>query len=292
MFKRIVVATDMSRFAGRAEARAAMLAHELGCESLDLLHVVDKLGLESLRTLTPPLDAERRLMDSSRERLDEIKQSVSAKYGIPVATITLNVGRAHTEILRYAQLLDASLLVLGAHGGGFVKDIVIGSVVEKVLNAVTCPLLIVREEPRASYRRLLVGVDFSPSSGDQLEYARAIAPAADPVVVHAFEIPFEHALHFAGIGNQEMNLYRAEMKAARQHEMERLLAGFSKTGAQAQYAVESGAAPAVISRKAEELDTELIIIGRQGQSAGERGLPGATARKVIQSAWCDVLVLP
>lgn len=292
MFKRIVVATDMSSFAGRAEARAAMMAHELGCESLDLLHVVDRLALESLRTLTSPLDAERRLMESSRTRLDEIKQSISARYGIQVATLTLNVGRAHTEIVRYAQLLDASLLVLGAHGGGFVKGMMIGSIAEKVLDTVTCPLLIVREEPRTPYRRILLGVDFSPSSRDQLEFARKIAPAADPVVVHAFEIPFEQALHFAGIGNQEMNLYRAEMKAARQHEMDRLLAGFGKTGGQTQYAVESGGASAVISRKAEELDTELIIIGRQGRSAGERGLPGATARKVIQGARCDVLVLP
>lgn len=291
MFKRIVVATDMSPFAERAEARAAMLAHELGC-ALDLLHVVDRLALESLRTLTSPLDAERRLMESSRKRLDEIKQSVFARYGIPVTTTTLNVGRAHTEILRYTQLLEASLLVLGAHGGGFVKGMMIGSIVEKVLDTITCPLLIVREEPRTSYRRILIGVDFSPSSRDQLEYARAIAPEADPVVVHAFEIPFEQALHLVGIGNQEISLYRAEMKAARQHEMEQLLAGFSRTDAQPRYEVESGAAAAVIRQKAEELDTELIVVGRQGQSAGEGGLLGATTRKIIQSAQCDVLVLP
>ena len=291
MFKRVVVATDMSPFAERAEARAAMLAHELGC-ALDLLHVVDRLALESLRTLTSPLDAERRLMESSRSRLDGIKQSVSARYGIPVTTTTLNVGRAHTEILRYTQLLEASLLVLGAHGGGFVKGMMIGSIVEKVLDVITCPLLIVREEPRTSYRRILIGVDFSPSTRDQLEYARAIAPAADPVVVHAFEIPFEQALHLVGIGKQEINLYRAEMKAARQHEMEQFLAGLGNTDAQPRYAVESGAAAAVIRQKAEELDTELIVVGRQGQSAGEGGFPGATTRKIIQSAQCDVLVLP
>ena len=39
--KRIVVGTDMSAMAARAETRAAMLARELGCESLDLLHVID-----------------------------------------------------------------------------------------------------------------------------------------------------------------------------------------------------------------------------------------------------------
>ena len=117
--KRIVVGTDMSAMAARAEMRAAMLARELGCESLDLLHVIDRLALESLRHLAEPrLDTEQHLMESSRYQLAEVERRLSDTYGVRVMTVTLNVGRAHSEIAHYAKLLKAGLVVLGAHGGG------------------------------------------------------------------------------------------------------------------------------------------------------------------------------
>src|SRR5579871_4390032 len=143
--KRIVVATDTSPFASRAEARAAMLAQQLGSESLHLLHVIDNIALEALRHLdTAPLETEHRLMESSHRQLAEIEQKLSEKYGIQVITTTLNVGRAYTEIVHYAELLNVDLVVLGAHGGGFVRDLFIGSTVDKVLRKLTRPLLIVK----------------------------------------------------------------------------------------------------------------------------------------------------
>ena len=49
--KKVMVATDRSLLARWAETRSAMLARELGCESLDVLYVEDRAALESLRNL-------------------------------------------------------------------------------------------------------------------------------------------------------------------------------------------------------------------------------------------------
>ena len=209
--KRIVVGTDMSAMAARAETRAAMLARELDCESLDLLHVVDRLGLESLRHLAEPLvDTEQHLMDSSRHRLAEVERRLSDRFGVKVMTMTLNVGRAHNEIAHYAKLLKAGLVVLGAHGGGIVRELFVGSTVDKVLRTLPCPLLIVRREPEAPYQRILVGVDFSESSRRGLEIARNVAPHASVTVLHALEVPLEVRLR---LEPEKIQTYSAELSA-------------------------------------------------------------------------------
>src|SRR5687767_6542497 len=131
--KRIVVGTDMSPLADWAAARAALLAHESGSESVDLIHVIDNLAIETLRRLTQPMETERRLMELSRKQLTELERTLSEKYRISVTTMTLNVGRPYTEIVRYAELLNAGLVVLGAHSGGLVRELFIGSTVDRVL---------------------------------------------------------------------------------------------------------------------------------------------------------------
>lgn len=290
--KRIVIATDMSPFANQAEARAAMLAYELGSESLDLLHVIDSLALESLRNLThPPLDTEHRLMESSRQRMTEIKQKLSESYGIPVATITLNVGRPHTEIVRYAKLLNAELVVLGAHSGGLMQELFVGSTVDKVLRTLACPLLIVKRQPQVPYRQILVPVDFSKCSWHAMEFAMNIAPHAHIIALHAFEVPFEGKLLFAGVSDQQVQIYRAEVQATKDMEMRRFVAEWEAAAGPLSHIVELGRVSAVIKEKAKLLEPDLIVIGKHGQSGWEDMLLGSVTKQVIQDASCDVLVV-
>lgn len=289
MFPRIVVATDMSEYAGRAERRAAMLARELGSESLDLLYVMDSLALESLRHLTlPPLDTEQRLMESSRTRMTRIEHQLSENYRVPVTTTTLNVGHPHTEIARYAGLVNAGMVVIGAHGGGFVQDLFVGSMVDKVLCSLNCPLLIVKREPQVPYHTVLVPVDFSKSSRRGLEMASEIAPHGNITVLHAFEVPFEAELQ---LSNKEA--LRKEVRAQRIRMMGQLSAVRSLGGSLApsvSHVVEWGTSSTVIHAAAESLNPDLIIVGRHGQSGGEGKLPGTVARQVIRDAPCDVLI--
>jgi nucleotide-binding universal stress UspA family protein len=291
MFPRIVVATDMSEYAGRAERRAAMLAHELRSESLDLLYVIDSLALESLRHLTLPApDTEHRLMESSRARMAGIERQLSESYRAPVTTTTLNVGHPDTEIARYADLLNAGLVVIGAHGGGFVRDLFVGSMVDKVMRSLTCPLLIVKQESRVPYRTVLVPVDFSESSRRGVELASRIAPQGNITVLHAFEVPFEAELR---LSDKQVQVFRDEVRAQRKRMMEQLAARCSLGGSLApsvSHIIEWGTPATVIHAATESLKPDLIVVGRHGQSGGEGKLPGTVTRQVIRDAPCDVLI--
>lgn len=290
--KRIIVATDMSSFAAWAEVRAAMVARELGSESLDLLHVIDSLALESWRNLTQPLlDTERQLITSARKKMTEIEQKLSVNYGIPVTKITLNVGRVHTEIARYAEFLNAGLVVLGAYGGGFVRELLIGSTVDKVLQTLSRPLLIVKKEPLVPYREVLIAVDFSQSSRQAMEFALGIAPHANFTVLHAFEVPLESVLHFAGVGNQQIQLYRAEMQTQKEREMRDFVSEFKVADSSISQITVSGSASGVVREKAETLKPDLIVMGKYGQSGSEGMLIGGLTKHVLQGTDCDILIV-
>ncbi|MBA2659360.1 MAG: universal stress protein [Nitrosospira sp.] len=292
MFPRIVVATDMSAYANRAEARAAMLAQELGSESLDLLHVVDSLALESLRNLTqPPLDTEQRLMEASRKQMAEIEHKLSGNYGIPITTATVNVGRAHTEIAHYAKLLNAGLIVIGAHGVGFLRELFAGSTVDKVLRTVTCPLLIVKQAPQARYQRILAPVDFSKSSCRATKFAMNIAPHAHITVLHAFEVPFEAKLRSSSVDDKLIQVYETEVQAQKNREMQQLISDLEAPDGSSSGIIEPGSASAVIRKKMEALKPDLIVIGKHGQSERDEMLLGSVTKYVIQDADCDVLVV-
>jgi len=288
--KRIVAATDMSPFAARAEERAARLVHELESESLHLLHVVDNLPLEALRHLDqPPLDTEYHLIESSRKQLAEIEHKLSAKYKAKVITTTLNVGRPHTEIVRYAKLLNAELIAMGIHGG-FARKLV-GSTVDKVLRQSVTPLLLVKEVPRGPYQRILVPVDFSDSSMQAIEMAVNIAPHATVTVLHAFDAPLVGQMRLYGVSHETIEAYRAQVRADRISKMQQLMVEADPKENSWSQLVKLGEAPDVILKQAEVLESDLIIIGRHGQSALEDMIVGSVTKQVIEESTCDVLVI-
>ena len=290
--KRIVVGTDLSWYARRAETRAAMLARELGSAELDLVHVIGSLALESLRHLLtqPPEQTEQRLIDSAKEQIAKLAHELAEKHHIPVTPV-IEIGRAHSEIVRHAEAIDAGLVVLGAHGGNFVHELFLGSTAEKVLRKLACPVLIVKREPQAPYQRILVPVDFSEPSRRAMEFALRIAPRAHITVLHAFEVPYEAKLRFAGASEETIRAYRAEAEAQADRAMQQFISTLEATAGPLSDIVEFGPASAVIREKAEVLEPDLIVMGKHGQAAWEEMLLGSVTKQVILYASCDVLVV-
>jgi nucleotide-binding universal stress UspA family protein len=291
--KRIVAATDLSSYAARAETRAAMLVRELDSESLDLLHVLAASPLEALRHLLmeSSQEMERRLVDSAREQLEDIGRRLSEKHRIPPVNSCVKIGRTHAEISAYADAVDAGLVVVGAHGGGSIRELLLGATAVKVLRKISRPLLIVKREPQGAYRRVLAPVDFSESSLQAVALALRIAPQANVTLMHAFEVPFEGKMHFAGVSEDIIHRYRTQARQEANQEMRKLVSKCGVDQGRISHIVEHGYAPAVILEKAEQIGPDLIVMGKHGQSEWEDALLGSITKHVIHEADCDVLVV-
>jgi nucleotide-binding universal stress UspA family protein len=133
-------------------------------------------------------------------------------------------------------------------------------------------------------------IDFSPSSTRAVELARSVAPHADIVLLHVFEVPFEQQLHYANVDESVIDRYRID---ARQAALDRLHHTALETGLHAvgpRFSVLQGYPAARIAEQARELHCDLIVMGRRGSNALGELLVGSVTQRVLAESRCDVLV--
>jgi len=147
---RVLFAADGSELAIEAARRAAGMLADF---KATVLGVVPPLllppdtavaGIESVA-----------LPGMSPETVPEIDESVTAKIEAGIERTITAIGRPAErrvvhgdpaiEICRVAEEGRFDLVVIGSHGSGFLKRVVLGSVSHHVLHHAPCPVLVVRE---------------------------------------------------------------------------------------------------------------------------------------------------
>ncbi len=287
--RQILVATDFSASARHAADRAARLAHETGAR-LDLLHVLPGQALQELRQWLGSGHASERQLEADveqqlQQQVDELKRARRVD-----ATCTRRSGSVIDEVIAQAEAADAGLLVLGARGQGVLRRLLLGSTAERLLRRTVRPLLVVRQVAHEPYRRVMVGVDFSPWSAQALGLARRVAPHAHLVLLTAFRVPFEEKLHFAGVDAGTIAHYRQQARAEAVQRVHALAqeAGL-KTGHWTPCVVEGEASLRIVEQE-QEHGCDLVVLGKHGQSAAEDLLLGSVTKHVLAEGSTDVLV--
>ena len=133
-------------------------------------------------------------------------------------------------------------------------------------------------------------VDFSPSSLRAIKHARCIAPLADIVLLHAFDIPFEEKMRFANVGDEAIKHYRDLTK---QEAFQKLMVLRDEAGLSpdtSSLLVLHGDARLRIIEQEQERDCDLIVMGKHGKSFLEGLLLGSVTEHVLSEAQNDVLV--
>lgn len=100
--------------------------------------------------------------------------------------------------------MSADLVVLGAHGTSTLTHPILGSIASRIAETSSFPVLVVGQEPRERYSNNLVPVDFSEHSLPALMTASAVAPEANIIHMHAYDVPFEGKLRAARVVEEEL----------------------------------------------------------------------------------------
>jgi nucleotide-binding universal stress UspA family protein len=141
-FHNILVAVDFSQTSDDALAVAAELARGSHAQ-MHLLHVVPTLHIPyGMDPIAVDLAAYmRQSAAAAREQL----AAAAARQPIERALMTTAVidGAPAREIVAYAEAHAIDLIVLGAHGHGFLDRLIIGSVAENVARHARCAVLMV-----------------------------------------------------------------------------------------------------------------------------------------------------
>ncbi len=131
MFKTILVPTDGSEYAGRAEDIAISMASKYNARIVGV-YVIDE-------KLIYPYDV---LEDEGKAILKNLS-SKAKKEGIVVDEI-LVFGDPGKDMANISQRMNADIVVIGTHGKKGLERLLLGSVAESILKTVNIPVLLVK----------------------------------------------------------------------------------------------------------------------------------------------------
>jgi nucleotide-binding universal stress UspA family protein len=305
-FSRILCPIDFSDTSLRALTYATALANWYDAQ-LEVLHVVPAFEYEITDPVVAAGDLSPVLHAPGRQAVLALIRSAIKIAGASTThhrALTLE-GRVHEMIVDRAAAQSADLIVMGTHGRTGFNRLFLGSVTEKVVRTVVCPVLTVPPAAPASltspvaFKRILCAMDFSPSSLRALNYALDLGRQANGRVtlVHALEyMDAEESLEpsvFDPCRQAAVESHRRRQQLI-DHARERLhaqLAGERGTWCEIEEVVAINRAYKEILQRASASDVDLIVMGAQGTGGIELMLYGSNTHNVVRGAACPVLTV-
>jgi nucleotide-binding universal stress UspA family protein len=148
-FKHIVVPTDFSERSLRALDYAIGFS-EIFSSKLELVYVVEA-GLHPADLAWTNVDygdLNKQHQEAAQKYMESIVKN-RIPQGISVG-ISILIGKAFVEIVRFAELENADLIVMATHGHGGVSHLLLGSTAERVVRKAPCPVLTIKHPLRIS----------------------------------------------------------------------------------------------------------------------------------------------
>ena len=288
---RLLVATDLSGPSLRAVDRALELARERGA-ACTVLHAMG-MDLEGAWRELLGEQAETvsaRAVERQREALGRLVADRERRLGVR-AQVRIERGFATDAVPAFAEALDAALVVVGAHGHGFLQRVLLGSTSSALLRKCRRPVLVVKAPTHGPYRRALVPVDFSPGSEAAIRFVRQAMPSTELVLLHVLDVPFESLLRLGGLPDDVVGQYRID---ARQRALARLHALAGRVGLEpADYVtavVHGNATRRILSQERHDA-CDLVVMGKHGTHVTEELLLGSVTKRVLAESRSDVLVV-
>jgi nucleotide-binding universal stress UspA family protein len=195
---------------------------------------------------------------------------------VPQVREHMVTGRPADEILRCAEHFKADVIVMSTHGASGVRKLVFGSVTERVLRNTYLPVLVTPGADRgpesldtwmATIKRMLVPVDFSDWTPQQVAIARGLAEA-----LHS-ELLFAHVMPADGEGLSRPDVH---------HRMDELIRSVPSE-LRAAMTIARGDAAVEIARLAREREANLIVMGLHSSPSKRQHMGHVTYRLLCEA---------
>lgn len=280
----ILLATDIAGETDRAFERAVKIALSLTA-TLHILHVCLPSSLDSKASVGN--SPSQGIKDRLNSYLASNKELSSVEH-----TITVKENREpFAEIIKLADEVSAELIVMGMHGKSKLRDMFVGTTIEKVIRKGTLPVLMVKDKPLGEYKNTLVGTDFSAGSGQALHLALRLAPKGTLSLVHFYNIPDtstgDKISQYAGDVIETSEKDKLEKFV---HDHSANLNKMANTQPEFHYRLAQGEAYNGLLREATEINAELIAIGAHSRPRLMPYKLGGNAHDILTNPPCDVLV--
>lgn len=148
MYKRILLTTDGSKLATHAVRHGLKLAQSLGASVLAVYASPPfevPAGFEFVPAPLLPVDVYERSAKATAKKYLDAVDKVAAKFGVACRTRHLSSLSPADAIIAAAKEGKCDLIVMGSHGRGSFRSLLLGSVTSRVLALCTIPVLVHRD---------------------------------------------------------------------------------------------------------------------------------------------------
>ncbi|MEU9836454.1 universal stress protein [Streptosporangium sp. NPDC048047] len=273
----ILVGVDGSH-AGLGAVSWAVREARLRRTALRVVHVMPAWPLRMTEG-APYAEVGRWMRDGAAATLTGALARVEEEGGGVETETELLPGEPRNVLLEAAR--EAELLVVGSHGLGGFRGMLLGSIALGVTGRASCPVAVVRDLPAHSRGEVVVGVDGSPggAAAVDLAFAEAALRGAPLRAVHVWRRPV--APFPARETAEDERRVLAEALAGR---------GEGHPDVKVVEQVEQGHPVEVLRDLSARAD--LLVVGSRGR--GELGglLLGSVSHSLIHHAACPMIVVP
>jgi universal stress protein A len=293
MVRSILCPVDFSEQSRQALLWASAIAQYRGAE-LTVLSVIEPL-LAQAAGIRLGVDLAR------EEAAPALREFVEATLpeGVRQAShvrMEVTVGDPSEAILQTGRRLKAGLIVMGTHGLGGFRKLVLGSTTEEVLRRTEWPVLAVPpgavsapavEHPGVQLRRILLATDFRESAMAAMQWAGDLASdiGVPLVLAHVVEPVVVPPRWQALVAD-----FESDRVASGQRMLARLSASFRDTNTDCVVSV--GRPADTIASLAAEHGAGLVVMGLANPEDSEPRKPGSIAYRVLRIAHVAVAVVP
>jgi nucleotide-binding universal stress UspA family protein len=210
----------------------------------------------------------------------------------------VETGPVSSTLCRLAVDNRADLAIVSTHGRTGLKRLFLGSVTERLLRTIACPLLVVTGSEKAAaiqtpfkgfgFKQILVGCDFSADSGRAVEVGFSLAQEFEAAIhlVHVVE-PFVY--RDTTMPEAAKTETFSDLATGCRERMETLVPEEARNWCEVHIACEAGKPFQALKGYADAHQIDLIVLGVRGHSLVETMLLGSTTDRVIRGVSCPVL---
>lgn len=292
----IVVGVDFSRESDLAIAHSIELARRVGASiTLAMVTYVPEPpeGLPASMTATYARYAAtlKQQFASERERLAQLRERFSGQ-GVELSQVVLD-GRPEDQLPSAARELSAAMIAVGTHGRTGFRRLALGSVAEKVVRRAECAVLVARgPAPHGGYRRVAVGLDFSPPSRLAVQAARQyLAPGGQLDLVHCWQLPAWSYAAASPVQADNLQRLHVDMIGSIDELGKKWLADVGGVDGTVVFHRLERSPAAGLDAWATENQADLLVVGSHGYRGLQRWLIGSVAEATVRHAPCSVLVV-
>ncbi len=289
----VIVATDISDWAEKAENRGAALTKSLPDADMLLVNVQEQGGLDIFASLMSysATNVQETIREESEKVLSQTAKRLSEENAVTVTPI-IKFGNAAEEIQSLLTEKNASILVMGAHGQGYHSMPIIGNIPAKLIQGSPCPVLIVRDGSTKPYKRILIPIDFTQVSINQILQALPfIQNDAEIILMNVCETPSASRLRFANVTVEMLESYRKKVQDDALEKINELIESLDSERKFKAH-VETGIPHEAILQYIKTAEIDLLVLGKQPRNRLQDYLVGSTVHYAINEAECDVLITP